>query len=84
LLSKISKNDVLVVEKDLVVLYLLAPPEFWDVPGIIAYLTNQVSSRGVNIVDIVTTQTELSLILKKKDATKAFETINTLIEESKN
>jgi len=83
LLSHLNKRDILVVEKDLVVLYILAPPEFWDVPGIIAYITGQVSARGVNIVDIVTTQTELSLILYKKDASVAFETINRIIEGSK-
>jgi len=83
LLSRLNKSEILIVEKDLVVLYLLAPPKFWVVPGIIAYLTSQISARGVNIVDIVTTQTELSLILKKDDATVAFDTINRLIEESK-
>ena len=83
LLSQLNKKDVLVVEKDLIVLYLLAPPEFWDVPGVIAYVTNQIAGRGVNLIDIVTTQTELLFILKKDDATVAFETINRLIAESK-
>lgn len=83
LLSQLSKKDILVVEKDLVVLYILAPPKFWEVPGVIAYVTSQIAARGINIVDIVTTQTELSLILKKNDATVAFDTINRLIEESK-
>ena len=77
-----NSQQILVVEKDLVILYLLAPPAFWTVPGIIAYLTNQVAARGINIVDIVTTQTELSLILHKEDAGIAFETINRIIEES--
>jgi len=83
ILSKISKKSILVVEKSSVILYLLAPPEFWDVPGIIYYVTQHISKQGINIVDIVTTQTELSIIVRKEEAGKAFEALSSMIEESK-
>lgn len=83
LLKKLEKKSVLKVERDVVELHILAPPAFWDVPGIIYQITKRIAMHGINIIDIVTTLTELSVLVKKEDAGKAFEVLNEMIEESK-
>ena len=83
LLKKLDKNSILKVERDLVELHIMAPPEFWTVSGIIYVVTKVLALHGINIIDIVTTLTELSILVKKEDTGKAFEVLNKLIEESK-
>jgi aspartokinase len=71
------------IEKDLVELHIIAPPEFWDMPGIIYTFTKQLAMDGINIIDIVSTTTEFSILVRKDDAGKAFEVFNKMIEDAK-
>ncbi|MFH1425034.1 MAG: hypothetical protein ABIG20_05215 [archaeon] len=83
LLKKLQGKKILVEERDAVELHIMAPPSWWDIPGIISHVTRQISIHGINIIDIVSTTTELSILVRKKDATHAFEALNKLIEQSK-
>lgn len=83
LLKLLKGKNILKQERDLVELHIIAPPAFWDVLGIIYEVTKQIFLHGINIIDIVSTTTELSILVKKKDGPKAFEALNKLIDESK-
>ena len=82
-LKKLPKKSVLKVERDIVDLHILCPPEFWNAPGIIYVITKRLALAGINIIDLITTPTEFAVLVRKEEAGKAFENISKLIEESK-
>ena len=82
-LKKLPKKSVLKVERNIVDLHILCPPEFWNAPGIIYLVTKRLALADVNIIDLLTTTTEFSVLVRKDDAGRAFEAISKLIEESK-
>ncbi|MBD3280271.1 hypothetical protein GF389_01975 [Candidatus Dojkabacteria bacterium] len=44
------------------------PQEQLNVPGILVQLVNQVSKKGINLIEVISTNTELTLLVDKKDA----------------
>src|SRR3989338_2587394 len=56
-LKKLPKKSVLKVERDIVDLHILCPPEFWNAPGIIYVITKRLALAGINIIDLITTPT---------------------------
>ncbi len=83
LIKKLPKKSVLKVERNIVDLHILCPPEFWNSPGIIYLVTKQLALAAINIIDLITTPTEFAILVRKEDAGKAFEAISKLIEESR-
>jgi aspartokinase len=60
------------VEKNLVALILLSPPRVETTPGFVAFVTQLLSSRNLNIVEFISCSTNTIIILDGKDALKAF------------
>ncbi|HIJ98543.1 TPA: hypothetical protein H1005_01195 [archaeon] len=83
IIKKLPKKSVLKVERNIVDLHLLCPPDFWNAPGIIYFVTKRLALSNINIIDLLTTPTEFSILVRKEDASRAFESISNLIEECK-
>lgn len=47
-----------------------------DTPGIIHYVIKLLAWQGINIVEIISTYSELTIVLKNEDTNKAFEILN--------
>lgn len=70
---KILKNEkILNIEKNLISLSLTYPEEFLYTPGVIFKVIRKISLENINIYEVITTRTELTLILHKKDLTKSY------------
>ncbi len=69
---------VLNVEPGLVALSMTFGKDFFYSPGAIARVTNELAWHHVNIFEVVSTLTEFTVLVKKKDATRAFEILDAL------
>jgi len=60
------------VTSNLVALILLSPPRVETTPGFVAFVTQLLSSRNVNIIEFISCSTNTVIILNSKDALRAF------------
>ena len=60
------------VTSNLVALILLSPPRVETTPGFVAFVTQLLSSRNVNIIEFISCSTNTVIILDSKDALRAF------------
>ena len=54
-----------------------------DVPGLYAYFINQLSKRGINIIEIISTSSQVSFIIEEKDLTNSYSIIKECVEYCK-
>lgn len=50
-----------------------------DVPGLYAYFINQVSRAGINILDIISTRSQLTFVIDESNLTKCYGVLNDCI-----
>ncbi len=60
------------VQSNLVALILLSPPRVETTPGFVAFITQLLASRNINIVEFISCSTNTIIILDGQDALKAF------------
>jgi len=60
---------------DLTCITVESPEEIVDVPGVLSRMVSRFKSEGINIVDITSCYTETLLVVEKRDAVKALETL---------
>ena len=51
-----------------------------DIPGLYSYFINQISRNGINIIEIVSTLSQLTFVVRENDIIKAYEVINEKIK----
>ncbi len=79
---KILKDEKIVnVEEDLVSLSLRFSKEFFYTPGVISNIMRKLAWEGVNVFEIVSTFTELTVITSKKDAIKGYNALESMMEK---
>ncbi|MBS3128801.1 hypothetical protein J4410_06685 [Candidatus Woesearchaeota archaeon] len=69
------------IEKDLVSVSMTFSKEFLYTPGSLARATRKLAWENINIFENISTMTELIFIVNKKDATRAYNALQELIEE---
>lgn len=55
-----------------------------DVPGLYSYFISQLSKNTVNILEIVSTSSQVSFLIEEKDLTKSYEILKRCVNFSKN
>jgi len=78
-LEFLNGEKVLNVEKDLVSLTLTYAKDFLYTPGVIFNVVRNIAWENINIFEIVSTNTELTFILHKKDAVKGYKALEKLV-----
>ncbi len=76
----LDKEKIINIEENLISLTLTYSKDFLYTPGIIFNVTRNISWENINIFEIVSTNTELSLIIHKKDAMKGYKALEKLIQ----
>ena len=79
LLDFLKGEKILNVEKNLVSLTLTFSKDFLYTPGVIFNVTRNIAWENINIYEIVSTNTELTFIIHKKDAMKGYKALEKLI-----
>jgi len=80
-LSLLKKEKILNVEKNLVSLTLTFSSDFLYTQGVIYNVVRALAWENINIFEIVSTNTELTFILNKKDSAKGYKVLGQLVEK---
>ena len=80
LMEIIKGEKILIQEGDLISLTMTFSKDFFYTPGIIFNIIRNVAWENVNIFEIVSTNTELTFIIHKKDAMKGYKALEKLIQ----
>lgn len=79
---EILKNEkVLNIEENLISLTMTFSRDFLYTPGVIFNIIRNVAWENINIFEIVSTNTELTFIIHKKDAIKGYRALEKLIPQ---
>lgn len=79
---EILKNEkILITEDNLVSLTMTFSKDFFYTPGIIFNIIRNVAWEDINIYEIVSTNTELTFIIHKNDAMRAYRALEKLIQQ---
>lgn len=78
-LGFLKGEKVLNVEKDLISLTLTYAKDFLHTPGVVFNVVRNIAWENINIFEIVSTNTELTVILHKKDAVKGYRALEKLV-----
>jgi len=80
-LGFLKGEKVLNVEKDLVSLTLTYAKDFLHTPGVVFNVVRNIAWENINIFEIVSTNTELTFILHKKDAVAGYKALERLVRK---
>lgn len=72
-LAALKKEKLLHTERDLSLLYLQFPSEVLYQPGFFDRVLRELAWENINVFEIISTLNELILVLKSKDASRAYE-----------
>jgi aspartokinase len=79
LLNLLTGEKILNIEKNLVSLTLTFSKDFLYTPGVIYNIVRNIAWENINIYEVVSTNTELTFILNKKDAVKGYKVLEKLV-----
>jgi aspartokinase len=81
LLNILKEEKVQNLENNLVSLTLTFSKNFLHTPGVIFNVVRNIAWENINIYEIVSTNTELTFILNKKDAIKGYKVLEKLVKK---
>ena len=80
LLDILKVEKILITEDNLISLTMTFSKDFFYTPGIIFNIIRNIAWENINIYEIVSTNTELTVIIHKKDAMKGYKALEKLIQ----
>jgi aspartokinase len=80
LLEHLKEEKILSVKENLVSLSLRFPGEFFETPGVIFKIVRSMSWDNINIYEAISTNTEFTLVVNKKDSVRAYKILQNLTE----
>ncbi|PIN80190.1 hypothetical protein COV16_01320 [Candidatus Woesearchaeota archaeon CG10_big_fil_rev_8_21_14_0_10_34_8] len=81
-LKLLKKEDILIIVDDLAALTVKLPKKAVEVPGIFYLITRALTWENINIVEVVSTYTEDTILLRNKDVSRAYEILLRTIKEN--
>ncbi len=78
-----AEERILNVEMDLVAISMTFGKDFFYSPGAIARVTHELAWHHINLFEVISTMTEFTVLVKKKDTTRAFDVLNVLFKRLK-
>ena len=79
--KELKGEKVIKVEENLVALSLNFSEKFLYTPGVISTVVRKLTWEDINIYELISTFTELTFIISKKDATKGYNALQRLVSE---
>jgi aspartokinase len=80
LLEHLKEEKILSVKENLVSLSLRFPGEFLETPGVIFEVVRNMAWENINIYEAISTHTEFTLVVGKKDSVRAYKILQNLTE----
>jgi aspartokinase len=78
----LKDENLLNIEKNLISLTLTYSKDFFSTPGVIFNVVRNIAWENINIYEIVSTNTELTVIIHKKDAVRGYEALEKLVRKN--
>ena len=78
--SMLKKEKILDKQLNLVALTINFGDDFFHTPGIIYQVLQALAWRNVNLLEIISTLTELTVVIEKNDSIKSYEVLHELVE----
>jgi aspartokinase len=75
----LSGEKVLLEMKGLSQISISFGKEMFETPGFIVYVLKELSWNGINVVEVISTYTELSVVVESKELTKAYGILEKLL-----
>ncbi|MEM2133238.1 MAG: ACT domain-containing protein [Candidatus Jordarchaeaceae archaeon] len=75
----VGQKSIILEIEDQSVIVIISPHQIIEVPGVIAYITDLLSTNGVNITQIISCYTDTLLIVDRKDALRAYQILENKI-----
>jgi len=75
----VGQKSIILEIEDQSVIVIISPHQIIEVPGVIAYITDLLSTNGVNITQIISCYTDTLLIVDRKDALRAYQILENRI-----
>ena len=75
----LKEEKILNVERNLVSLTLTFPQGYFRTPGVIFHIIRNLAWDNINIYEIISTDTELTFIISKRDAMKGYATLEKMM-----
>lgn len=79
-LKLLKKERIIDIQRNLVSLSLTYNKEFVVTLGVIARITKKLAWENVNIIEIVSTTTELAIIVQEKDALRSYQALQQFLK----
>jgi aspartokinase len=79
--KKLKGEEILDKKADLVALTIVFDGDFFNTPGITYQILQSLAWKNINILEIISTMTELTLVINKDDSIKSYEVLHELIEK---
>ena len=84
-IEKLLKGEkVLGKQADLVALTIVFNGDFFHTPGITYQIMQALAWKNINLLEIISTMTELTVVINKKDSIKGYEALHELVERFEN
>jgi hypothetical protein len=79
IMSLFKGEKILNTEKNLVAVSMKFTKEFFYTPGIISSIISELAWHNINVFEAISTMTEFTVIVKKKDLLRTYETLDKLL-----
>lgn len=79
--ERLKGEQILEKQSDLVALTIVFDGDFFNTPGITYQVLQSLAWKNINLLEIISTMTELTLVIDKVDSTKSYEVLHELIEK---
>ncbi|NQU98614.1 hypothetical protein HQ533_04035 [Candidatus Woesearchaeota archaeon] len=82
ILELLKEETISNIEENVVSLSLNFNPKFLHTPGVISNVVRMFAWENINILELITTSTEMTFILNKKDVMRAYNLLQGLIDKN--
>jgi len=83
IIDQLDRMDIFSMKTDFASISMKEPIEGAETPGLYSIRFDALSKNGINVYDVVSTPREVILILDKKDAPKAYQILDGIIEKAR-
>ncbi|MEM4444439.1 MAG: hypothetical protein QXJ21_03630 [Thermofilum sp.] len=80
LLSRVNSRNVLQYLREQAAIILTGPPDILVTPGVVSHLAMSLSSRGINLTEVLSSYRDVIFVVSRSDVGRAVEVIRNLLE----
>ncbi len=80
-IETIAKDHLIDIKENLTEITIISPPDIEEIPGVIARLTNILSMKKINLIELLSCYTDTILIVSEDQTTAAYQLLTEITEK---